>query len=589
MREAIAKAKHLAEHLNFLGAFEILEPYLDEQENDLPSELLYLAILSLARAGATEAAQDLFDRYRLCLGEDEASLSLEGRLYKDLFFAGTENAAGERALGIYERVYRKTKGYFPGINAATLALLLGNPEKANTLAKQLLEMLEAQPDSYWKYATAAEANLLLGERDVMSRALRDALQFQPTEEEKASTYRQLKVAGEFLKLESNVFGEIRPKTIACYSGQLLHGLGRTPGIDPGDQPELREAIANIIKKHDVGHAFGALACGGDILVAEAILESGGNLHVVLPFAPRFFREISVAAGGQDWAERFDRLLEQARSVHCLVDDPHSNFDLLFRSGAQLAMGKAKLMANRTGAETLQIALWNGVPAVSESGTAYDIERWQAAGGVTEIIRTPDPRARVAPLSFRAHVAKDDAFKRSFKALVFADLSGFSKLTESEVTKVFPIWTSRLSTLLGRHSGTLRFVNTWGDAVYLVLNDVEAAAQCALELASLCDGLKEELQLKNKLSFRVSAHVAPVFEVYDPILRQVNFIGAHVNTTARMEPCTPPGAAYVTEEFAALIALNAESKVTAQYAGVRELPKGAGTIRMYRLRRSAKTI
>ena len=55
-------------------------------------------------------------------------------------------------------------------------------------------------------------------------------------------------------------------------GQTIHGMGKSPGIDPADEEMLREQIRNLLEKHKVKIAFGALACGADLMIAEEILK-----------------------------------------------------------------------------------------------------------------------------------------------------------------------------------------------------------------------------------------------------------------------------------------------------------------------------
>jgi hypothetical protein len=52
----------------------------------------------------------------------------------------------------------------------------------------------------------------------------------------------------------------------------------------------------------------------------------------------------------------------------------------------------------------------------------------------------------------------------------------------------------------------------------------------------------------------------------------------------MEPRTPPGLVYVSEEFAAHLTLEAPSRYRCEYAGEQELAKGYGPLRMYHLAR-----
>jgi class 3 adenylate cyclase len=75
----------------------------------------------------------------------------------------------------------------------------------------------------------------------------------------------------------------------------------------------------------------------------------------------------------------------------------------------------------------------------------------------------------------------------------------------------------------------------------------------------------------------------VFPIYDPVMTGGAFMGSHVSRTARIEPVTPPGEVYVTEAFAAALAL-AGSDYGCDYVGHMPAAKDYGRLRMYRLRR-----
>src|SRR5207248_1669072 len=72
----------------------------------------------------------------------------------------------EMALKVYEEAFRLTGHHYPGINAASLALLLKDVAKAQALARQVAEIC-ADPDAFtrddhfWVYATEGEAALVL--------------------------------------------------------------------------------------------------------------------------------------------------------------------------------------------------------------------------------------------------------------------------------------------------------------------------------------------------------------------------------------------------------------------------------------------
>src|SRR5262249_23079087 len=77
-----------------------------------------------------------------------------------------------KALELYRRAYERTGGYYPGINAATMALLLDELPRSRELAERVrahcqeeLERIRdgtGSGDAYWLTATMAEAELILG-------------------------------------------------------------------------------------------------------------------------------------------------------------------------------------------------------------------------------------------------------------------------------------------------------------------------------------------------------------------------------------------------------------------------------------------
>ncbi len=93
-------------------------------------------------------------------------------------------------------------------------------------------------------------------------------------------------------------------------------------------------------------------------------------------------------------------------------------------------------------------------------------------------------------------------------------------------------------------------------------------------------------LPSHLALRLGGHVGPVFPTYDPLLQEQAFMGSHVSRTARIEPVTPPGAVYVTEAFAAALALSGSQGLTCDYVGHMAAAKGYRHLRMYRLRRTS---
>ena len=138
-------------------------------------------------------------------------------------------------------------------------------------------------------------------------------------------------------------------------------------------------------------------------------------------------------------------------------------------------------------------------------------------------------------------------------------------------------------VLASHREQIAQRNTWGDAVYVVLNDAVTAAEFALDLQAAIAAIDLDAEgLPEHLALRLGCHLGPVFPTRDPVLDETVYMGSHVSRTARIEPVTPPGAVFVTEPFAAALVLDGRSGLACDYVGHMDAAKGYGRLRMYRL-------
>ncbi len=130
--------------------------------------------------------------------------------------------------------------------------------------------------------------------------------------------------------------------------------------------------------------------------------------------------------------------------------------------------------------------------------------------------------------------------------------------------------------------------TWGDGIYLVFNDVAAAAECALDLVSAVGEFDMAAAgLPQLRGLRVAAHAAPVFEGWDPISGSQLFYGVGVTQAARIEPRTPEGEIYTTHAFASLAMLSSSDTFECQYVGTLPTAKNYGDMPLYALRHRAR--
>ncbi len=169
-RRAVDAALRMGE--SFL-AFDMTAEGLVAFKDDL--RLVQLQALALARTGATRRANALLDHLRRSGHQDEETLGLLARTHKDFWQLGTDPDEKRRHLrqsyDLYLDSYKRNRGYYSGINAATTGLIYGDKDVARSLAQEVLETCESTlevigPESderYWLEATLAEAALILGD------------------------------------------------------------------------------------------------------------------------------------------------------------------------------------------------------------------------------------------------------------------------------------------------------------------------------------------------------------------------------------------------------------------------------------------
>jgi len=581
--ESVKEAERRGE---LLLAVDLAERGLSEHPGDL--WLAHRAVLAMARSGSIGEASRRLEEYGLGEVEEEDVAALGARLAKDRALATTGAHRREQARAAaeaYQSIFARTGGYYPAINGATLSLIAGRCEQALALARQVLQLTsEAGAGSYYPLASAAEAHLILGDEPAATESLRLARHAAREDfAALASTRRQLRTICSVTGADHELLNVLSGPIVAHYCGHRIAAAGEIGRFTGEAEGRVARSIASELAGREPGYAYGSLASGGDILWAEALLDRGYELHVILPFAFDEFVRHSVAPSGQTWVQRFHRCAEAAREIRYATSDAFLGDDVLYRYGTELAMGLALLRARYLDAEVRQFALWDGGAAHGEAGTAIDVARWRRTGHPTTII-SPDDAGPAAPIEAES-ACVPSAARRVVRALIFADVRGFSKLTDEQSPRFVEHVLGAFATTLERHAGSIQHQNTWGDALYLVVVDAPAAAGLALALQASMAGIDfEAVGLPPRLALRLGAHLGPVFPTWDPVLGEAAFMGSHVSRTARIEPVTPPGAVYVTEQFAAALALESGAEFGCDYVGHMPAAKDFGRMRMYRLYR-----
>jgi class 3 adenylate cyclase len=323
------------------------------------------------------------------------------------------------------------------------------------------------------------------------------------------------------------------------------------------------------------------------LFLEALAEIGGRTHVVLPSGRDQFIAESVALWGGEWVERFERALARASEVIVASEERLSIGSVAYEYANEVLHGLAADRARQLGVGLVRMAVWDGRPPEKAAGTADAVGHWRAAGHAVEVIDPVDAGWRVAGPDAAAPVydgPRDGGALTAIRAMIFADAFHFSKLGESQMPGFVERFLGPVAEMMERTHPTPVFRNTWGDGLFFVFEKAAEAGRFAIGLADCVGRIdRRAAGLPESMHLRVALHVGPVYPFQDRIIGKSNYIGSHVNRTARIEPVTPPGQVYGTFAFAALAALEAPGAFRCDYVGRIPLAKGFGEFPMYRVR------
>ncbi|MFH8573795.1 hypothetical protein [Streptomyces sp. NPDC017993] len=134
-------------------------------------------------------------------------------------------------------------------------------------------------------------------------------------------------------------------------------------------PLVEEALRTLLREHQAGELTGVtcLARGSDTLFAEAVVEAGGGLVVILPS-----RDYQQAKVKPDHAPAFKRLA----GIADVVTMP---YDTANRDAYEAANGELLKRADRL------VAVWDGMPSTGKGGTADTVEQARQAGLPVDVV------------------------------------------------------------------------------------------------------------------------------------------------------------------------------------------------------------
>jgi class 3 adenylate cyclase len=604
----------LSERFLKMGEPLFAHDVIDEGLKSFPADtrLRQLYALTLARSGASGQAnlllQQLYDQGHT----DEETISLLARTHKDLAERATEPQQQQdhlrRAQELYAQAHELHGGYYGGINAATLALLLGDHANAKKLAldvreacKQELEKLaHGKGDAYWPTASLGEAALLLGEwSEAEEWYCRAAALGGKRFGDLCSTRRNARLIVAYLHGDAARFDRCFDiPSVVLFAGHMIDQPGRAvPRFPPQIETAVREAIREQLKKSNAGFGFASVACGADILFLEGILELDGEARVVLPYdKSQFIKDSVEIIPGSDWGARCEAVLKRAASITVACDHRLTGASVVeFQYANLLLQGLAAVLAKQLDTSLKPLAVWDGQPGDGLGGTSWNVRRWQDAGFQVDVIRLDEILRKNSAISAvdaeqqapaaPTVVAAPSEFVPDICGLLFADAVGFSKLTENEVHLFVRYFLGLVGKVIEKSAHPPLVKNTWGDGLHFVFKNARDTGVFALEVcnAICCEDWKSKGICD--LTVRIGLHAGPAYACLDPVTGRHTYIGASLSRAARIEPITPPGHVYASQGFAAMAAVEGVREFTCDYVGRIPQAKNYGTFPTYVVRKS----
>ena len=589
-KSALQRALDLEKNHDLNGAVSLARRAISEDYAtplQAPRELRLLAVQLLVKIGALSVARRRMAEYGFGGSEDRDIRQIEADILRAEALSLPPNRRHDAlndAIFAYLELFTTQGDRRAGINAASLSALKGDMDTARPIAQALLKTLPSIATSpliaYLRNINAAQSHLILGQVEEARNSISAAASITEIDMlTRAPSLRQLQLLIQKLGVDAEICDPLAPAPVLHYCGHLMADPEARRGrLDPAAEPDLRKLIRDRLRQIRPSAAFGSLACGVDIIVAEECQRAGVPVHVVLPFRERDFIDTSVLYAGYDWVIRYHACREAAASVTTLSNQPHLKRSIDFSLTSRQAMGRAILYADTLQGEAVQLAIYDPGLEADTFGTARDVMSWEGTGRTSHKIDA-------APFLKNREVTRDNVGQdRVEVAVLFADVKGFSHLDDFAV----PVFVDRVLGKIGEvlaATDAVQLANTWGDGIFVVLNSAAAAAEVALRMQ------EEMARMKRTLSddfehtgLRIALHYGLCYKHDDPILKRPNYFGEAVSRTARIEPVTPTGSVYLTEMFAAILAIDPQTDFDVDFVGSTATAKNFGMFDLYRLRR-----
>jgi MAP3K TRAFs-binding domain len=331
----------------------------------------------MSKSGMSEPARDILEPTYRQDNSDPETAGILGSIYKRLFKKNQDNRLAILARATYQQNFSTTRNYYTGINAASMAIISGKGSEGRAIAKEVIGLLDESTDDFWEQATLGEAFLLTRDTAKASQHYLHARKLAGKEWGKLqSVYDQLLLLNYFISVSPDILKAFAPPGVIAFTGHMIdHPQRRNPRFPASIEKYVKEGISSAIRTTRASIGYSSLSCGSDIIFAETMSETGGEVHLFLPFNREDYIRESVRFAGEHWVERFEAL-EKKFPVTYVTREHYTGNDDLFSFQNRVILGTVVLRAamNFT-TPTLLTVLSNTDLRQKEGGTRDTLVIW----------------------------------------------------------------------------------------------------------------------------------------------------------------------------------------------------------------------
>ncbi len=505
--------------------------------------------LSLSKCGLPEAAMQYLEPVYKEFPDDPETAGILGGIYKEIFIKTKNQRFAVLSKDTYLKNFYTTKSFYTGINAATMSAISGQSKQGQQIASEVIAQLEGSPGNFWELATLAEAWLISKDRLKAKEYYLKARDLVTTDWGKINTiYNQLWLLNHYVAVPKELLKIFNPPVIAAFVGHMIDHPSRANSRFPTNiESKVKEALTSAITSLNVKIGYCSLACGGDIIFAEAIGETGGEVNIILPFSESDFLEASVRFAGEHWVDRFNQLVKKFPTTF-VTHEPYGGYDDLFFLQSGIIFGAAILRSHASHTKPHLFTVVSGLDLNrNEGGTRDTLNLWPYHENTLNI--NPDnfntvPRSS----SFQSSTRRIDKRKyknRPVSYILFADFPN-THTAEKEM-----IWKSMQSKI--EIQSPLPVGLVWnGDTILAAYNSLGGTIDlCKILLAAV-------VRFHKKDSVKISLHVGPVHLTNAEGDVGNSIEGSPVDILRLIQQYAAPGEVLASSQVSSELALNIDN-------------------------------